>query len=118
MAVIVSLRGFPAAMKVWYFIFMSGVKRMATIRFLNATEREVPAGDLILVLANYAAHKHQKVIDWLGRHSPFMFHITPISAPWVNAVEEFFAKLTKQRLARGVFHSLVSVRAANSRYVA
>ncbi len=88
------------------------------IRFLNAIEREVPAGKLIhVILDNYAAHKHLKVIKWLGRHPRFTFHFTPTSASWVNAVEGFFAKLTKHRLKRGVFHSLVSLQAAINRYV-
>jgi transposase len=89
------------------------------IRFLNAIEREVPAGKLIhVILDNYAAHKHPKVIEWLARHPRFTFHFTPTSASWVNAVEGFFAKLTKQRLKRGVFDSLVSLQEAISRYVA
>ncbi len=89
------------------------------IRFLNAIEREVPAGKLIhVILDNYAAHKHPKVIEWLARHPRFTFHFTPTSASWVNAVEGFFAKLTNQRLKRGVFHSLVSLQEAINRYVA
>jgi len=89
------------------------------IRFLNAIEREVPPGKLIhVILDNYAAHKHPKVVEWLGRHPRFTFHFTPTSASWVNAVEGFFAKLTKQRLKRGVFHSLVSLQEAINRYVA
>jgi transposase len=88
------------------------------IRFLNAIEREVPAGKLIhVILDNYAAHKHPKVIEWLGRHPRVTFHFTPTSASWVNAVEGFFAKLTKQRLKRGVFHSLVSLQEAINRFV-
>jgi transposase len=88
------------------------------IRFLNAIEREVPAGKLVhVILDNYAAHKHPKVIEWLARHPRFTFHFTPTSASWVNAVEGFFAKLTKQRLKRGVFHSLVSRQAAINRYL-
>jgi hypothetical protein len=42
-------------------------------------------------------------------HPRFTFHFTPTSVFWLNAVEGFFAKLTKQRLKRGVFHSLVSL---------
>ena len=39
------------------------------IRFLNAVEREVPAGKTVhAILDNYATHKHPKVIEWLGRH--------------------------------------------------
>jgi hypothetical protein len=80
------------------------------IRFLNAIEAEVPAGKVVhVILDNYAAHKHPKVMRWLGRHPRFTFHFTPTSAPWLNAVEGFFAKLTRQRLRRGVFHSLVAL---------
>jgi hypothetical protein len=89
------------------------------IRFLNAIEREIPTGKLIhVILDNYAAHKHPKVIEWLGGHPRVTFHFTPTSASWLNAVEGFFAKLTKQRLKRGVFHPLVSLHGAINRSVA
>jgi transposase len=89
------------------------------IRFLNAIEAEVPAAKQVhVVLDNYATHKHPKVVEWLGRHPRFTFHFTPTSASWINAVEGFFAKLTKRRLKRGVFHSLVALQAAIKRFVA
>ena len=47
-----------------------------------------------------------------------LFHYTPTSASWLNAVEGFFAKLTRSRLQRGVFHSLVDLQAAINRYLA
>jgi transposase len=75
------------------------------IRFLNAVEREVPAGKTVhAILDNYATHKHPKVIEWLGRHPRWTFHFTPTSASWLNAVEGFFAILTRRRLKRGVFN--------------
>ena len=44
------------------------------IRFLNAVERQVPAGKVIhTVLDNYATHKHPKVLAWLARHSRWTF---------------------------------------------
>jgi transposase len=89
------------------------------IRFLNAIEADVPAGKVVhVILDNYAAHKHPKVRKWLGRHPRFVFHFTPTSASWLNAVEGFFAKLSKRRLRRGVFHSLVALQAAINRFVA
>ena len=89
------------------------------IRFLNRIEAAVPAGKLVhVVLDNYGSHKHPKVLAWLGRHPRWTFHFTPTSASWLNAIEGFFAKLTKQRLKRGVFHSLVDLQAAINRYVA
>jgi len=78
------------------------------IRFLNAVEREVPAGKTVhAILDNYATHKHPKVIEWLGRH--------PRS--WLNAIEGFFATLTKRRLKRGVFCSVVDLQAAINRFL-
>jgi len=88
------------------------------IRFLNAIEADVPAGKLVhVVLDNYATHKHPKVRAWLGRHPRFVFHFTPTSASWLNAVEGFFAKLTQRRLKRGVFRSIVDLQAAINRFL-
>jgi transposase len=89
------------------------------IRFLNALEMEVPDGKAVhVILDNYAAHKHPRVRRWLDRHERFTFHFTPTSCSWLNAVEGFFAKLTKRRLKRGVFVSVVDLQAAINRFVA
>ena len=89
------------------------------IRFLNVIEAKVPAGKVVhVVLDNYAAHKHPKVLAWLLRHPRFTFHFTPTSASWLNAVEGFFATLTKRRLKRGIFRSIVDLQAAINRYIA
>ena len=64
------------------------------------------------------ADKHAKVRAWLARHPSWTFHFTPTSSSWLNAVEGFFAKLTRRRLKRGVFHSVVDLQAAINRFVA
>jgi transposase len=88
------------------------------IRFLNAVEKTVPATKAMhVVLDNYAAHKHPKVIAWLARHPRVTFHFTPTSASWLNAVEGFFATLTKRRLRRGTFLGVVDLQASINRYV-
>jgi len=82
------------------------------IRFLNRIEATVPAGKLVhAILDNYAAHKHPKVRAWLARHPRWTFHFTPTSCSWANAVET----LTRRRLQRGVFRSLVDLQAAINR---
>ena len=89
------------------------------VRFLNAIEAEIPAGKIVhVILDNYGSHKHPKVRAWLDRHPRFVFHYTPTSASWLNAVEGFFAKLTKRRLKRGVFRSLADLQAAINRFLA
>src|SRR3546814_9545915 len=61
---------------------------------------------------------HPKVRRWLDRHTRFVFHFVPTSCSWLNAVEGFFAKLSKRRLKRGIFRSLVDLQAAINRFVA
>src|SRR5271168_177560 len=89
------------------------------IRFLNAVETQVPARKQIhAIVDNYATHKHPKVREWLVRHPRWTFHFTPTSASRLNAVEGYFAKLTKRRLKRGVFRSIVELQAAIKRFLA
>jgi hypothetical protein len=38
------------------------------------------------------------VLAWLARHPRWTFHFTPTSASWLNAVENFFSKMTRQRI--------------------
>lgn len=89
------------------------------IRFLNAVDRELPPDrDVHVILDNYATHKQPKVRAWLARHPRWTFHFVPTSCSWLNAVEGFFAKLTRRRLKHGVFHSVVDLQAAINRFVA
>ena len=89
------------------------------IRFLNTIEGQVPKRKQIhAIVDNYATHKHPKVRKWLARHPRWTFHFTPTSASWLNAVEGFFAKLTRRRLRRGVFRSVVDLKAAITRFLA
>jgi transposase len=89
------------------------------IRFLNTVEAAVPAGKLVhCILDNYGSHTHPKVTAWLGRHPRWIFHFTPTSGSWLNAVETFFSTLTRKRLKRGAFRSIVDLQAAINRYLA
>jgi transposase len=88
------------------------------IRFLNTVDAQVPAKMKIhAIVDNNATHKHPKVREWLLRHRRWTFHFTPTSASWLNAVEGFFAKLTRRRLKRGVFRSVNDLKAAIDRFV-
>jgi transposase len=88
------------------------------IRFLNVIDARVAKNKTVHVIVdNYAAHKHPKVLEWIESHPRFVFHFTPTSASWLNAVESFFAKLTKKRLKRGVFRSLQELKDAIHRFL-
>jgi transposase len=88
------------------------------ISFLNAVERAVPTGKVIhAILDNYATHRHPKVVAWLARHPRWVFHFTPTSASWLNAVEGFFSILTRRRLKRGSFASTTELKEAIARFI-
>jgi len=82
------------------------------------TGRAVPAGKVIHAICdNYATHKHPKVKKWLADHPRWVFHFTPTSASWINAVENFFSVITRRRLKRGVFKSVSELESAIKCYI-
>ena len=60
----------------------------------------LPGTVIQVILDNYAAHKHPNVRKWLARHPHWVFHFTPTSCLWPNAIEGFFARLTRRCLKR------------------
>jgi transposase len=89
------------------------------IRFLNVIDARVPVKLTVhAIIDNYAAHKHPNVLEWLARHPRFVFHFTPTSASWLNAVEGLFALLSKRRLKRGIFRSVRELKEAIRDFIA
>lgn len=50
--------------------------------------------------------KHKKFRKWLAARPRFKLHFTPTSGSWLNLVENWFSKLTQQRLRRDVLCSV------------
>jgi hypothetical protein len=46
-----------------------------------------------------------------------VFHFTPTSGSWLNAVEGFFSSLTRRRIRRGTFRSVADLEAAILAYI-
>ena len=70
------------------------------IEFLKILDAKYPKGDTIrLILDNLKVHKAKKVIEYLSTvEGRFEFVFTPKHASWLNLVESFFSKMTKQML--------------------
>jgi hypothetical protein len=87
-------------------------------RFLNLIYAQSPTDKAVhVILDNYASHKHPKVRTWFKRHERFIFHFTLTSCSWLNAVEGYFAKLTRRHLKRGVLHFLFDLQTAINCFV-
>ena len=70
------------------------------IEFLKILDDKYPKGDKIrLVLDNLRVHKSEKVQNYIATvPDRFEFVFTPKHASWLNLVEGFFSKMTKQML--------------------
>ena len=71
-----------------------------------------------VILDNSSTHKTEAIQKWLSKHDRFTFHFTPTSASWLNAVENWFSKLERRAIHRGVFTSVQSLRDEIKRYIA
>ena len=89
----VRVLGEPGAYEVQGVVSVERQHGQDFIRFLNAIEREVPAGKVIhAILDNYGSHKHPKVRAWLTRHPRWTFRFTPTSGSWLNPSRPSFRR--------------------------
>lgn len=89
------------------------------LRFLKQIDQEVPKElQIHLVLDNYGTHKAPKVAAWFKKRPRYHLHFTPTSASWLNQVERCFAKITQERIRRGVFKSVGELEKAIEDYLA
>ncbi len=74
------------------------------IKLLEKFDAMYPAGDVIRIICdNHSAHKSQEVRNYLATRAEgrFVFVFTPKHGSWLNLIESFFSKMTKQML-RGI----------------
>jgi transposase len=81
------------------------------LAFLKQVARAYPAGELHLVMDNYAAHKHPNVKAWLADNPRVQCHFTPTHASWMNLVEVWFSLIERQAIHRGSFASVRDLNA-------
>ena len=70
------------------------------VRFLKMLNTKYPQGDKIrLILDNHSAHTSQETQEYLNTvPGRFEFVFTPTHGSWLNMVEGFFSKMTRQML--------------------
>ena len=88
------------------------------LAFLDLVSEGIEPGTQVhVILDNVSSHKSAEVNEWLRNNSNWTFHFTPTSASWMNAVEGFFSKLSRQRLKHAIFNSLDECTAAVEGYI-
>jgi len=73
------------------------------IEFLRILDAKYPQGEIIrLILDNHSAHKSKETCKYLDSNAGrFEFVFTPTHGSWLNMIESFFSKITRQML-RGI----------------
>ena len=74
------------------------------IELLEKFDAMYPAGDVIRIICdNHSAHKSKEVQNYLATkpEGRYVFVFTPTHGSWLNLIESFFSKMTKQML-RGI----------------
>ena len=74
------------------------------ITLLEKLDDMYPEGDIVRIICdNHSAHKSKEVQNYLATkpEGRFVFVFTPKHASWLNLIESFFSKMTKQML-RGI----------------
>lgn len=114
-AFVVMRHGRPATTLEWQ-ARLRAIERLNSALFIDRDHdgmgwwRDVEPDDIVKLFG-------EGVRAWLDRHPRWTFHFVPTSCSWLNAVEGFFAKLTRRRLKNGVFHSVVDLQAAINRFI-
>src|ERR1700746_28875 len=77
------------------------------VAFLSDLVVNQPRGKEIHVIAdNLSAHKSRPVVDFLAAHPRVHLHFTPTYSSWLNQVENWFARIERDVIARGIFTSV------------
>jgi transposase len=88
------------------------------VAFLADLVANQPRGREIHIIAdNLSAHKTSRVEQFLVAHPKVHLHYTPTYSSWLNQVENWFAKIERDVIARGVFTSVRDLARKLMRYI-
>jgi len=88
------------------------------VAFLTDLVASQPRGQEIHIIAdNLSAHKTPLVQQFRAAHPNVHLHYTPTYSSWLNQVENWFGKIQRDVIARGVFTSVKDLARKLMRYI-
>ena len=91
-------------------------RRVEFLAFMNQVIASHGGRKIHVILDNLNIHK-PKHDRWLQRHKNVNFHYTPTHASWLNQIEIWFSKLSRDALKGASFTSPVQLRTAIDTYI-
>jgi transposase len=88
------------------------------VAFLAEVVANQPRGkEIHLIADNLSAHKTKRVEQFLVAHPKVHLHYTPTYSSWLNQAENWFARIERDVIARGVFTSVKDLARKLMRYI-
>ena len=88
------------------------------VAFLAEVVANQPRGkEIHLIADNLSAHKTKRVEQFLAVHPKVHLHYTPTYSSWLNQAENWFARIEREVIARGVFTSVKDLARKLMRYI-
>ena len=88
------------------------------VAFLTDVLASQPEGREIHVICdNVSSHKTALVSQFLDAHPNLKLHFTPTYSSWLNQVENWFSRIQRDVIARGIFNSVKDLDRKIMRYI-
>jgi len=88
------------------------------VAFLAEVVANQPRGkEIHLIADNLSAHKTKRVEQFLVAHPRVHLHYTPTYTSWLNQIENWFARIERDVIARGIFTSVKDLARKLMRYI-
>jgi transposase len=73
--------------------------------------------EIHVICDNVSSHKTQRVSDFLATHRNVQIHFTPTYSSWLNQVENWFSRIQREVISRGIFTSAKDLDRKLMRYI-
>ena len=76
-----------------------------------------PRREIHVICDNVSSHKTPLVQAFLAKHRRVHMHYTPTYSSWLNQVENWFARIQRDVITRGIFSSIKDLDKKLMRYI-
>ncbi|TCK32679.1 transposase [Paraburkholderia sp. BL8N3] len=76
-----------------------------------------PKQEIHVICDNVSSHKTPRVHEFLRQHPNVQLHYTPTYTSWLNQVENWFARIQRDVIARGIFTTVKDLDRKLMRYI-
>jgi transposase len=73
--------------------------------------------EIHVICDNVSSHKTRRVADFLAAHRNVQMHSTPTYPSWLNQVENWFSRIQRDVISRGIFTSVRDLGRKLMRYI-